>query len=212
MGYPELRRGLPDDVDTHHFALPRCGATSYSLSRKQMAYRRAERPLDPNAVATANQQLWSQFPELKGRQLTPDDDIKYRSYWMDQYEKAGGAVQKPKPLPPKTPTQPCLKTDDDAPTVKITEPPCRFIAKGKKRKIKAVGQPPGGSYSWTTTGAVSVASGGSTDEVEIIGGGPSGAIDDSELRVQYTLHGKTAKDSIKLTAYEISKVEAKLRG
>jgi hypothetical protein len=76
-----------------------------------MAYRRAERPLDPNAVATANQQLWSQFPELKGRQLTPDDDIKYRSYWMDQYEKAGGAVQKPKPLPPKAPTQPCPKCD-----------------------------------------------------------------------------------------------------
>ena len=76
-----------------------------------MAYRRAERPLDPNAVATANQQLWSQFPELKGRQLTPDDDVKYRSYWMDHYEKAGGAVQKPKPLPPKTPTQPCPKCD-----------------------------------------------------------------------------------------------------
>ena len=57
-----------------------------------MAYRRAERPLDPNAVATANQQLWSQFPELKGRQLTPDDDVKYRSYWMDQYEKAGGTI------------------------------------------------------------------------------------------------------------------------
>jgi hypothetical protein len=72
-----------------------------------MAYRRAERPLDPNAVATANQQLWSEFPELKGRQLTPDDDVKYRSYWMDQYEKAGGTVQKPKPLPPKAPTQPC---------------------------------------------------------------------------------------------------------
>ena len=72
-----------------------------------MAYGRAERPLDPNAVAIANQQLWSQFPELKGRQLTPDDDEKYRSYWMDQYEKAGGTVQKPKPLPPKAPTQPC---------------------------------------------------------------------------------------------------------
>jgi hypothetical protein len=178
-----------------------------------MAYRRAERPLDPNAVATANQQLWSQFPELKGRQLTPDDDVKYRSYWMDQYEKAGGTIQKPKPLPPKTPTQPCVpKEPDDAPTVKITEPPCRFIAKGKKRKIKAVGQAPGGSYHWTTKGSVSVASGGNTDEVEVSGGGPSHAIDDSELTVEYTLKGKTAKDTIKLTAYEINKVEAKLRG
>src|SRR5215469_5172877 len=86
-----------------------------------MTYRRAERPLDPNAVATANQQLWSQFPELKGRQLTPDDDVKYRSYWMDQYEQAGGAIQKPKPLPPKTPTQPCVHKpeDDQCPPMEI---------------------------------------------------------------------------------------------
>ena len=109
--------------------------------------------------------------------------------------------------------QPCpVKTGDAGPTVKITPPPCRFIAKGKKRKIKAVGQPAGGTYSWSSTGSVSVTDGGNTDEVEITGGGPSAGIDDSELTIQYTLNGKTAKDSIKLTAYDITEVEAKLRG
>ncbi len=53
-----------------------------------MADRRAKLPLDPNAVATANQQLWAKYPQLKGSQLpmTPGKPWStYRTFWMNAY-------------------------------------------------------------------------------------------------------------------------------
>lgn len=72
-----------------------------------MAVRRAEFPLDSRAVDIANKKLWEKFPELQGRQLTPDDEKKYRSYWMDQYEAAGGKVSGSPALSPKKTKEEC---------------------------------------------------------------------------------------------------------
>lgn len=53
---------------------------------------RPTRPLDPDAVKAANEQIWKTFPELKGRQLTMNgDDYKYRKAWMEAYS---GTVEK----------------------------------------------------------------------------------------------------------------------
>jgi outer membrane protein OmpA-like peptidoglycan-associated protein len=110
-----------------------------------------------------------------------------------------------KPLP-ATPVKPA------AAKVAIAAPECRFVAKAKTRKFKAEGTPAGGKFKWTATGAVSVAGGGDTQEVEVKGDKASGALDDSELTVEYSVGGASATERIKLTAYEITKLEAKLRG
>jgi len=54
-----------------------------------MTIRWAKRPLDPDAVRTANEKLWSQFEELGGRKLKMGPkDRDYREYWMDSYLEA----------------------------------------------------------------------------------------------------------------------------
>lgn len=54
-----------------------------------MTTRWAKRPLDPDAVQTANEKLWSQFEELGGRKLKMGPkDRSYRKYWMDSYLEA----------------------------------------------------------------------------------------------------------------------------
>src|SRR5947209_13345706 len=53
---------------------------------------RPKRPLDPAAVKAANERLWAEFPELKGRQLTmSESDHKYRCAWREAYQ---GEVEK----------------------------------------------------------------------------------------------------------------------
>jgi hypothetical protein len=48
---------------------------------------RPKRPLDPAAVKAANEKVWAEFPELKGRQLTmSDSDYKYRRAWREAYK------------------------------------------------------------------------------------------------------------------------------
>jgi len=68
---------------------------------------RAQLPLDHEAVTTANGKLWQRFPELEGRQLTPNDDPKYRNAWIDEYKKAGGAIQESVPSRPGTVVAEC---------------------------------------------------------------------------------------------------------
>lgn len=102
--------------------------------------------------------------------------------------------------------QPCpLK-----PTVKI-ESPCRFIAKGKTHSFKANGTPAGGTYTWKTIGNTSVASGGGSPETQIKGDAVSAAKDDSEIIVEYSNCGETATDKVKVTVYELTKIEATLK-
>jgi len=53
--------------------------------------RVAKRPLNPQAVKTANEKLWKDHPELKGRKLTMcPEDAAYRKAWVDAYLEAGG--------------------------------------------------------------------------------------------------------------------------
>jgi hypothetical protein len=78
MGFLEEAVGLPAIFSI----------VPHSIDNKRTQTDPTKLPLDQRAVATANQELWTKFPELNGRQLTSTDDIKYRSFWMDQYEKA----------------------------------------------------------------------------------------------------------------------------
>jgi hypothetical protein len=64
--------------------------------------------LDPKAVAAANQALWKNNPELKGRQLTAEPkDESYRQEWMQHYRDA--EKQTPKPPPPKVEPKPIVE-------------------------------------------------------------------------------------------------------
>ncbi len=95
------------------------------------------------------------------------------------------------------------------PTVKITTP-LRLISKGKSHKFQATGTPEGGTFKWKTTGSAAVGSGGTSPEAKIDGSAASGAKDDSEITVEYTAGGLTATDTVKVTVYEVSKIEAVL--
>lgn len=54
--------------------------------------------LDPHAVRVANEKLWAQFPELKGRSLTAGSgDAGYRDAWNAFYREAHNA-EPPAPL------------------------------------------------------------------------------------------------------------------
>lgn len=56
-----------------------------------MSNRRATRPLNQAAVQTANEVVWKNFPELKGRKLNMNsEDYQYRKVWMDAYLAALG--------------------------------------------------------------------------------------------------------------------------
>jgi len=93
-----------------------------------------------------------------------------------------------------------------------TKGPCRLVAKGKTFKFKAIVTHDGGTYKWKADGKVSVKGSNTSQVVEVKGDNTSGVLDDSKLTVTYTRCGKTAKDTIKLTVYNISKIEAKLKG
>lgn len=57
-----------------------------------MSDGRPKRPLDHAAVQAANEKVWAEFPELKGRQLNmSDSDYKYRRAWREAYQ---GEVEK----------------------------------------------------------------------------------------------------------------------
>jgi hypothetical protein len=79
-----------------------------------MSYRRAKRPLDPDAVQAANEELWAAHPELNRRQLTMrPEDGDLRKEWMDAYVAAGGEVEEPKPpKAPGDPVVPCPTSQD----------------------------------------------------------------------------------------------------
>lgn len=71
--------------------------------------------LDPKAVAAANEKLWKNNPELRGRQLTMGpEDTAHRKEWMEHYREA--AEQTPKPPPPETLPKP------------VSEPPPPAVA------------------------------------------------------------------------------------
>ncbi len=59
---------------------------------------RAQRPLNPAAVQSANEQLWASNPELNRRQLTmAPEDYEYRRQWMAAYQDA---LRRLAPRPP----------------------------------------------------------------------------------------------------------------
>lgn len=61
--------------------------------------RRAERPLNPDAVRAANQAVWDSNPELEGRKLDMSPgDFRYRRQWMDAYLEAVEATETPEAL------------------------------------------------------------------------------------------------------------------
>jgi hypothetical protein len=85
-----------------------------------MSDRRAQRPLDTSAVASANQALWKAHPELNGRQLTMGpEDAALRKEWMDAYVAAGGKVEEKKPDTPTNTVQNCPLASPPPPP-----PPC----------------------------------------------------------------------------------------
>ena len=71
--------------------------------------RRARIPLVPEAVEAANQALYSDHPELKGRKLTmAAADRALRQEWLDNYIASGGSVTPLKlKAPPKCAVTPC---------------------------------------------------------------------------------------------------------
>ncbi len=92
-----------------------------------MSDRQAQRPLDPAAVASANEALWSAHPEMDRRQLTMGpDDAELRKEWMDAYVAAGGKVKDQKPDKPSDPVEKCAAPPAAPP------PPCSAATiKGK---------------------------------------------------------------------------------
>jgi type VI secretion system secreted protein VgrG len=88
---------------------------------------------------------------------------------------------------------------------------CAFVAKGKTHKYSAVGSPLGGSFAWKVTGHAAIVGDATHAVVEIRGAAASAAIEESELTVEYTAPQGTAKDTMKLTVYELTKIEARLR-
>ncbi|MFO1350304.1 MAG: hypothetical protein U1F68_06335 [Gammaproteobacteria bacterium] len=176
---------------------------------------RLKRPLNAEAVKKADDEFYANHPEFvkdgKRIPLSADDPAQaaLREEWVKLYEKNNGKVEQDDPKPPAkkpaAPVQPCPVK----PTVKIT-PPCRFIGKNKPHEYKAVGTPAGGTYKWKTTGKTSVASGGGAQQAKIKGNAVSTAKDDSEITVEYTYCGETATDTLKVTVYDLSKVEATL--
>jgi hypothetical protein len=70
---------------------------------------RLSRPLDPDAITAANEKLWAEHPELKGRALTlGPDDYAYRVAWVNYYIEAGGQAEQPRRgVPPSRPSDPC---------------------------------------------------------------------------------------------------------
>ncbi len=89
--------------------------------------------------------------------------------------------------------------------------PCRLIHRGKTRRYSAIGTPTGGTYSWSVSGNVSIASGGSTQNVQISGDTTSAGMEDCSLTVSYTESGRTAQEEIRLTVYELQRISVTVR-
>lgn len=106
-----------------------------------------------------------------------------------------------------------VATCRDAPvTPGVTiEDACRLIPHGQSKKYKAKGNPAGGAYNWTATGGISIVGAANTKVVEVKGDTISGAVDDAELKVEYTHSGKKDSDSVKLTVYAITDIKAKIK-
>ncbi len=88
---------------------------------------------------------------------------------------------------------------------------CRFIASGKSHTYEAVGSPDGGTYKWTAKGGITITGDATKASVTVLGSSVSATLDDSELTVEYTLPSGKAQDSLKVTVYEFTEIEAKLR-
>jgi type VI secretion system secreted protein VgrG len=88
---------------------------------------------------------------------------------------------------------------------------CPLVPKGKTHKYSAVGSPDGGAYKWKVKGHLSIVGDDGHPVVEVRGAATSGAMEDSELSVTYTLPQGTATDSMKITVFEITKIEAAIR-
>jgi len=71
--------------------------------------RRAKRPLNEDAVAKANEEVYKELGER--RKLDPNSkaDEDFRKLWMDAYVAAGGELEgnQPHPKPPSEPVAPC---------------------------------------------------------------------------------------------------------
>lgn len=79
--------------------------------------RRATLPLNPDAVAKADEDFYANHPEWTGKKLSATDPAQadLRKEWMDAYVANGGAVTEPGKSTPAKPAQPCPKP----------EPPCK---------------------------------------------------------------------------------------
>ena len=167
--------------------------------------RHARLPLNPVAVAAANEALWAAHPELGRRQLTMGPaDAALRREWMDAYLAAGGQVEPASPTPTPTPTpgptpnpnpnptppprpiddpvQPCpnqppAPTPTPPPTVSVTidAAPCRLIPLGATRTYRAVGVPPGGTFQWSITGGHATIVGAANQQTVQVRGGTTSA-------------------------------------
>lgn len=91
-----------------------------------------------------------------------------------------------------------------------SDAPCRFIARSKSRRYKAIGTPSGGTYAWTVTGGASISSGAAAQIVEIRGDTTSAALDDVTLTVTYRCGSNSARANINLTVYEVRRIDARL--
>ncbi len=76
-----------------------------------MSNIRAQRPLNPDAVAAANEAVWQEMDrrgEPRRKLNMSAADYEYRKMWIEAYIAAGGAVEEPRPAkPPKRPSEPC---------------------------------------------------------------------------------------------------------
>ena len=133
---------------------------------------KAKRPLNPKAVKIANEKLWKDNPELKGRKLTmakTEKEYGYRNQWMKAYQQAlkdlkekpptsgddgkVGAPAKPCPAPTTANLAVTVTHTRDGSAVpgarvEISGPTNRKDTTGEKGKVEFTGVNPG-SYSIT---------------------------------------------------------------
>jgi type VI secretion system secreted protein VgrG len=90
-------------------------------------------------------------------------------------------------------------------------PACPLIPKGKTHTYTAVGTPDGGTFSWSAKGGATIQGSNTLETVTVSGGGVSTAVDAAEVEVAYTVPQGSATDKKKVTVFEITKIEARLR-
>lgn len=89
--------------------------------------------------------------------------------------------------------------------------PCPLIPKGKTHTYVAVGIPDGGTFKWKVKPGVTIQGADNTDRVTVEGTNTSGSVDGTEIEVEYTVPQGAATDTKKLTVFEITSIEARLR-